>query len=104
MNPTPQAIEAAARRVEDAMERLGTLSATGAAVAALSGDLGDMVLVTKEALYEISHRAKNMGDDDAADWLPSIYRIACEAVGEDPWPVLTKFGFDRARFAAAQED
>lgn len=47
-----------------------------------------------EALGEIANRASNLADDDAAEWMPSIYRIACEAIGEDPSPLLKATGFD----------
>jgi hypothetical protein len=55
----------------------------------------------REAFYEIANRASNMGDPDAADWLPSIYRIACEASGEDPWPLLKRAGYDKPLSAHA---
>jgi hypothetical protein len=48
----------------------------------------------REALYEIANRAANMADLDAAEWMPSIYRIACEATGKDPWPLLRACGFE----------
>lgn len=51
-------------------------------------------MTMKEVLYEIANRAANMGDDDAVEWMPSIYSIACEAVGEDPAPTLKALGFD----------
>lgn len=44
------------------------------------------------ALCEIANRASNMGDPDAAEWMPSIYKLACEAIGEDPWPSLRANG------------
>lgn len=47
----------------------------------------------REAFYEIANRASNMMDDDAADWMPSIYKIACEASGENPWPLLKAAGY-----------
>lgn len=40
-----------------------------------------------EALTEIANRAGNFMDPDAAEWMPSIYKIACEAIGEDPGPI-----------------
>lgn len=46
------------------------------------------------ALGEIANRAGNFMDADAADWMPSIYKIACEAIGHDPWPLLKASGFD----------
>lgn len=49
----------------------------------------------RAVFYEIANRASNMMDDDAADWLPSIYRLACDATGEDPWPTLEAAGFKR---------
>jgi len=48
---------------------------------------------TREALLEICNRAANFMDDDAADWMASIYRIACDAIGEDPWPLLNAAGY-----------
>jgi hypothetical protein len=52
-----------------------------------------VIEATCEAFYEISNRAANMMDQDAADWLPSIYRIACDACGENPLPMLRAAGF-----------
>ncbi|MGB5901994.1 MAG: hypothetical protein WBH00_04000 [Xanthobacteraceae bacterium] len=52
------------------------------------------VVVPRETFFEIANRAGNMSDPDAADWLPSIYRIAMEAAGEDPWPTLRLHGYD----------
>ena len=49
------------------------------------------------ALYEIANRAGNMCDDDAADWLPSIYKIACDVTGENPEPLLEAYASYRAR-------
>jgi hypothetical protein len=49
----------------------------------------------REALLEIANRAANMGDPDATDWLPSIYLIACESAGEDPWPLLRRMGYSQ---------
>lgn len=49
----------------------------------------------REALGEIANRAGNFMDKDAADWMPSIYSIACKAIGEDPEPLLKANGFDR---------
>lgn len=51
-------------------------------------------MTMKEVLYEIANRAANMGDDDAVEWMPSIYSIACKAIGEDPAPKLKALGFD----------
>lgn len=48
----------------------------------------------REVLIEIANRASNMSDKDAADWMPSIYKLACDAVGEDPWPLLRAAGHD----------
>jgi hypothetical protein len=52
----------------------------------------DLIAQLRDALYEIANRASNMMDDDAAEWMPSIYKIACEATGEDPWPLLRAAG------------
>jgi hypothetical protein len=52
------------------------------------------VLAMREALGEIANRASNFADDDAAEWMPSIYKISCEAIGEDPKPSLKAAGFD----------
>lgn len=46
----------------------------------------------KQTLCEIANRAGNFMDDDAADWMPSIYKLACEAIGEDAWPLLKAGG------------
>jgi hypothetical protein len=48
-----------------------------------------------EAVCEIINRAANFMDADAAEWMPSIYKIACEAVGRDPWPMLEANGWKR---------
>lgn len=48
----------------------------------------------REALTEIANRASNLADKDAAEWMPSIYAIACRAIGEDPVPLLKATGFD----------
>jgi hypothetical protein len=50
---------------------------------------------TKDIFYEIANRAANFMDPDAAEWMPSIYKIACEATGEDPWPLLEAAGWKR---------
>lgn len=50
---------------------------------------------TKQIFYEIANRAANFMDPDAADWLPSIYKLACEATGEDPWPLLKAAGYEQ---------
>ena len=50
-------------------------------------------MTEREALTEIANRAANFMDDDAAEWMPSIYKIACEAIGENPWPLLKAGGF-----------
>ena len=50
---------------------------------------------TTEAFCEIANRASNFMDPDAAEWMPSIYKIACEAAGEDPWPLLEAAGWKR---------
>ena len=47
----------------------------------------------RRVLIEIANRAANFMDDDAADWMPSIYKLACEAVGENPWPKLRAGGY-----------
>ena len=47
----------------------------------------------RETLIEIANRASNMMDDDAADWMPSIYKLACEAVGENHWRLLKAAGY-----------
>lgn len=47
-----------------------------------------------EAHYEVANRAANMMDADAGTWMPSVYKIACEASGEDPWPLLKAAGFN----------
>lgn len=47
-----------------------------------------------EALGEIANRAANFMDADAAEWMPSIYKIACKALGEKPKlpiPTLEEF-------------
>ena len=48
----------------------------------------------EEAMYEIANRAGNFMDADAAEWMPSIYVIACNAIGSDPMPLLKAAGFD----------
>jgi len=48
----------------------------------------DEIEKLREVLFEIANRASNMLDADAASWLPSIYKIACEATGEDPANLL----------------
>lgn len=55
----------------------------------------EMSETVRAVLYEIANRAANMLDDDAADWMPSIYRLACDATGEDPWPLLEQAGWKR---------
>ena len=49
----------------------------------------DEITRLREVLYEIANRASNLLNDDAAEWLPSIYRISCEAVGENPTRILS---------------
>lgn len=49
----------------------------------------------REVLLEIANRAANMLDPDAADWMPSIYKLACEAVGKNPWSLLEAAGYTR---------
>lgn len=46
----------------------------------------------RATLHEIANRAANMADPDAAEWMPSIYKIACEATGEDPSSLLRAAG------------
>ena len=38
----------------------------------------------KQALYEIANRAGNYLDDDAVEWMPSIYNVACNAADGKP--------------------
>ncbi|MGB6080293.1 MAG: hypothetical protein WBF99_12615 [Xanthobacteraceae bacterium] len=59
------------------------------------------VVVPTETFFEIANRAGNMSDPDAADWLPSIYRIAMEAAGEDLWPTLRLHGYDPDNLSAS---
>jgi hypothetical protein len=49
----------------------------------------------REALCEIANRASNMADDDAAEWMPSIYAIAVKTLGDDPMPFLKAVGLDK---------
>lgn len=57
----------------------------------------------REVIIEIANRASNLVDKDAADWLPGIYKIACEAVGEDPWRLLRSAGYDPVAFTVGDE-
>ena len=47
----------------------------------------------RAVLTEIANRAANMMDDDAASWMPSIYKLACEAIDENPWQLLKAAGY-----------
>lgn len=58
-------------------------------------------MTDKEIFAEIANRAANFMDPDAADWMPSIYKLACEAIGEDPWPLLTRNGYPRERLTVS---
>lgn len=55
---------------------------------------GSAPAAMKTALEEIANRASNLADDDAAEWMPSIYSIAVKALGDDPAPFLKATGFD----------
>jgi hypothetical protein len=65
----------------------------GRAIKALQEDR-DRLKFLEATLTEIANRAANMDDPDAADWLPSIYKLACEALNRDPWQVLKAAGYD----------
>ena len=61
----------------------------------LQREAADEIERLREVLLEIANRAANMMDPDAADWMPSIYKLACEAVGENPWSLLEAAGYTR---------
>lgn len=71
------------------------LSDAQLAAAAVAEEHTHNVCALREALTEIINRASNFADADAADWMPSIYKIACEATGSDPWPLLIANGYER---------
>lgn len=70
----------------------------------LNGDvanLEDRVERLEEALGEISNRAGNFMDPDAGEWMPSIYKLSCEALGIDPWPMLERNGWSRDKLTVS---
>jgi hypothetical protein len=58
----------------------------------------------RDTFCEIANRAGNMMDKDAASWMPSIFKIACEAAGEDPWRMLRAAGYTPETLTVSMSD